>query len=108
MRNSENQGIFKDFYGSSNRAFQIKCFEWLSYLFPDLRDAVHLGEIDREGIDLYELKDDSNYKKVYQCKGFEKAFNKSQLKQCITSINSFIKSKSITEEYYLIINNEVN
>jgi hypothetical protein len=108
MRSSENQGLFKAFYGSSNRAFQINCFEWLSYLFPDLRDAVHLGEIDREGIDLYELKDDSNYKKVYQCKGFEKAFNKSQLKQCITSINSFIKSKSITEEYYLIINNEVN
>jgi hypothetical protein len=108
MRNSENEGIFKDFYGSSNRAFQINCFEWLSYLFPYLRDTVQLGEIDKEGIDLYLLKKDSSYKKIYQCKGFEKAFNKSQLKQCITSINSFIKSKSKTEEYFLIINNEVN
>ena len=105
MASSGLEVIYDDFYKNHGRAFQVKCFEWLNFLYPELRDAKDLGEVDREGVDLYiPGNDHASYLKVYQCKGFEKAFGESQLAQCFSSIQSFIKSKSVTQDYFLIIN----
>lgn len=99
------RGITKDLYESHGRDFQKRCYSWLKFLYPELHDAKDLGEIDKEGIDLYIFKSDRiNYEKVFQCKGFEKAFGDSQLKQCTKSIKTFSKSGVWAEEYYLIIN----
>lgn len=103
------RGIYKDFYESHGRDFQKRCYEWLNFLYPDLIDAKDLGEIDNEGVDLYILDSDKeNYLKAFQCKGFEKSFGESQLKQCIKSIQKFLTSGIKSEEYYLIINTQVN
>lgn len=99
------RGITKDLYETHGREFQKRCYGWLKFLYPEILDAKDLGEIDREGVDLYILDlNRLNYSKAFQCKGFEKAFGDSQLKQCIASINTFSKAAIWAEEYYLIIN----
>ncbi len=99
------RGITKDLYESHGRDFQKKCYSWLKFLYPELLDAKDLGEIDKEGVDLYLFNSDrKNYEKAFQCKGFEKVFENSQLEQCIKSIKKFSKADVYAEEYYLVIN----
>lgn len=103
------KGIYKDFYQSHGRDFQKRCYEWLNFLYPDLIDAKDLGKVDNEGVDLYILNSDKrNYSKAFQCKGFEKSFGESQLKQCVKSIDTFLNSGVKSEEYYLIINTQID
>lgn len=103
------RGITKDLYESHGRDFQKRCYSWLKFLYPEILEAKDLGEIDKEGADLYIFNSDRiNYEKVFQCKGFEKAFSDSQLKQCIKSIKTFSKAGVWADEYYLIVNVQLN
>lgn len=102
-------GITKDLYESHGRDFQKKCYTWLNFLYPELCDAKDLGEIDREGVDLYILDYERiNYEKAFQCKGFEKVFGESQFKQCSESIKTFYKSGKWANEYFLVLNVKID
>lgn len=95
------RGITRDLYESHGREFQKRSYTWLKFLYPEILDAKDLGEIDREGVDLYIFHSNKkDYEKVFQCKGFEKAFGDNQLEQCIKSIKTFSKAGVWTVEYY--------
>lgn len=103
------RGITRDLYESHGRDFQKQCYNWLKFIHPEILDAKDLGEIDREGVDLYILDSSREYYlKAFQCKGFEKSFDDSQLKQCSKSIEAFLKAGVRTKEYYLVVNVQLN
>lgn len=90
----------------TNRDFQRACFELLQQIWPDIRYAKDLRMFDRAGIDLYVPHPTSdNLAIAIQVKGFEVfQFCKSQLNQCIESINKFLQSDFLAHNYLLIIN----
>lgn len=86
--------------------FQRKCFEYLSYFIPDLRESLDKKTADRQGIDIYKISAIAKYdfEIAFQCKGFESRFEKSQYEQCLHSISAVKRSKQRICNYYLIIN----
>lgn len=93
----------------SRLAFQQKCSEILSAIYPELHVASESGELDAAGIDLftYDLKGEE-IEFAFQCKGFESPkFDSSHLAQCLKSIEAFATSKQAVFSYFLVLNKQI-
>lgn len=74
-----------------------------------------MEQVDQSGVDLYKLNEnyaegesESRYFEIaIQCKAFDGNFEKSQLKQCLNSIEKFIYSGKKATSYYIIINRNI-
>lgn len=100
------QEFIYEFSSLTGTAFQKKCHAYLSMLISDLRYAADLKKVDRKGVDIYQLSASArfDYTVAFQCKGFEERFDKSQLNQCIGSINTLRQSGLKIDRYYLLVN----
>lgn len=107
MPESQINRIIKSLSWLSRIPFEQNAFELLNPIIPSLIDSKQLGKFDKIGIDAYTIENET-YDKAYQFKGFEKReFAKSQVGQCVKSIESFIKGGISFNKYLFIVNRPV-
>ena len=106
---SEFKKISLKLFTSEGLAFQRLSLSLLKIIWPEISETSSGWTLDRQGIDHIVWGDGNQTFLVVQCKGFsvpEEEIGIPQAKQCIKSINKFIKNGKKTKKYILLHNRE--
>lgn len=80
----------------------------LAAILPDITQSKHLLQLDREGIDVYQFESETfEVRLAVQCKGFEREWHSSRLKDIDKEIKKFIKKANPVNEYWLVLNRSI-
>jgi hypothetical protein len=82
--------------------------ELLAAILPNITQSKRLLQLDREGIDVYQFDNETfEVGLAVQCKGFEREWHSSRLKDVDKEIQKFIKKAHSVNEYWLVINRSI-
>lgn len=101
---SEYKELKRELRALSRDAFADRVLELLRIRWPECMTAPRLKAIDRKGVDLFVWDE-----LAVQCKGFEvdeARLGRSQIDQCLASIEKFRRSDVGAERYLLIHNRD--
>ena len=80
----------------------------LAGILPNITQSKHLQQLDREGIDVYQFESETfEVGLAVQCKGFEREWHSSRLKDVDKEIKKFIKKAKPVNEYWLVLNRSI-
>lgn len=93
---------------TSGHDFAAKVESLLSAILPNVSQSKKLGELDREGIDVYQYEPECyGVTLAVQCKGFEKDWQTSRLKDIDKEIAKFIAKADSVDAYWLVLNRSI-
>jgi len=96
------------FMSVSRHEFQGFWVHFISGLFPIIKEVYPMGEYDKSGIDALIFDNLNNQiDTCFQCKGLELEFEHRHEKDCLKSIDSFMKSGLKVKSYILVVNRVV-